>query len=128
MKEAKFKIGDKIRLTEEWKKHAVSFPDKVACMAFTVVDIYKEEGIFYGCKCDKCDSYGFEVPEEAIEPYSNTSVCKTSCDDENKEAMFINLTTQMFETFKKKNADYGDSTTQTFEEFGLTSYAVRLSD
>lgn len=45
-----------------------------------------------------------------------------------KEEQFKQLTQQMFETFKKKNADYGDSTTQTFEEFGLTSYAVRLSD
>ena len=129
MSEARFKIGDKIRLTEEWKKHVVSFPDKVVCMAFTVVDIYKKEGIFfYGCKCDKCDSYGFEVPEEAIGLYSNTSVGKTSCNDENKEAMFINLTQQMLETFKKKNADYGDSTTKTFKKFGLIAYAVRLDD
>lgn len=34
----------------------------------------------------------------------------------------------MLEIFKKKNADYGDSTTQTFKEFGLTSYAIRLND
>lgn len=34
----------------------------------------------------------------------------------------------MLETFKKKNTDYGDSTTQTFKEFGLTSYAIRLND
>ncbi|KGF50358.1 hypothetical protein HMPREF0654_01370 [Prevotella disiens DNF00882] len=41
---------------------------------------------------------------------------------------FAKLTKQMLETFKKKNADYGDSTTQTFKEFGLTSYAIRLND
>lgn len=45
-----------------------------------------------------------------------------------KEIEFAKLTKQMLETFKKKNADYGDSTTQTFKEFGLMSYAVRLND
>ena len=45
-----------------------------------------------------------------------------------KEIEFAKLTKQMLETFKKKNADYGDSTTQTFKEFGLTSYAIRLND
>ena len=45
-----------------------------------------------------------------------------------KEIEFTKLTKQMLETFKKKNADYGDSTTQTFKEFGLTSYAIRLND
>lgn len=45
-----------------------------------------------------------------------------------KEMEFAKLTKQMLETFKKKNADYGDSTTQTFKEFGLTSYAIRLND
>lgn len=34
----------------------------------------------------------------------------------------------MLETFKKKNADYGDSTSQTYKEFGLASYAIRLND
>lgn len=47
---------------------------------------------------------------------------------ERKEEQFKQLTQQMLETFKKKNADYGDSTTQTFREFGLTSYAIRLND
>lgn len=45
-----------------------------------------------------------------------------------KERMFEELTKQMFETFKSKNRDYGDSTSQTFKEFGLTSYAIRLND
>ena len=45
-----------------------------------------------------------------------------------KEIEFAKLTKQMLETFKKKNADYGDSTTQTYKEFGLASYAIRLND
>lgn len=45
-----------------------------------------------------------------------------------KEQRFEQLTKQMFETFKCKNKDYGDSTTQTYKEFGLTSYAIRIND
>ena len=45
-----------------------------------------------------------------------------------KEMEFNKLTHDMLDTFIKKNADYGDSTTSTFNEFGLTSYAIRLSD
>lgn len=48
--------------------------------------------------------------------------------NETKEELFEELTTQMLDTFKMKNADYGNSTTETYNEFGLTSYAVRLSD
>ena len=48
--------------------------------------------------------------------------------DKTKEELFEELTTQMFETFKMKNADYGNSTTETYNDFGLTSYAIRLSD
>lgn len=60
-----------------------------------------------------------------IEPFHNEDNCMPiSC----KETEFAKLTKQMLETFKKKNADYGDSTSQTFKEFGLTSYAIRLND
>ena len=38
-----------------------------------------------------------------------------------KEMEFEKLTHDMLDTFIKKNADYGDSTTNTFNEFGLTS-------
>lgn len=126
MSELKFKIGDKVRLTEEWKKHAVNFPDNVACAIFTVVNISKRDGalVFY-CRFG---SSGIEVPEDGIELCSQDPHIQMACDEGSKEDMFANLTQQMLETFKKKNADYGDSTTQTFKEFGLTSYATRLND
>lgn len=62
----------------------------------------------------------------STERNDNLLKCKTCVS--RKELMFEELTKQMLETFKKKNADYGDSTTQTFKEFGLTSYAIRLND
>ena len=34
----------------------------------------------------------------------------------------------LHDTYIKKNISYGNSATQTFNEFGLTAYAVRLSD
>lgn len=42
--------------------------------------------------------------------------------------IFKNIIDDMMETYEKKNADYGNSVHKTFEEFGLTSFLVRLSD
>ena len=41
---------------------------------------------------------------------------------------FQNVQTEMLQTYKAKNHDYGNSVHKTFEEFGITSFLVRLSD
>lgn len=41
---------------------------------------------------------------------------------------FKELTTKMYETFKKKRNDYGPSSRVTFEMFGPESMAVRMFD
>ena len=41
---------------------------------------------------------------------------------------FEKITTQMFETYKKKNADYGSSFDDLFDEFGMTSALIRMKD
>ena len=41
---------------------------------------------------------------------------------------FKDVLNEMNALYEKKNADYGDSFSKTFEEFGLTSSAVRLND
>lgn len=35
---------------------------------------------------------------------------------------------EMLETYKAKNADYGDSFSKSYQEFGLTAPVVRMSD
>lgn len=32
------------------------------------------------------------------------------------------------DTYEKKNTDYGDSVSQTYKEYGLESFAIRLTD
>ena len=44
------------------------------------------------------------------------------------EDLFKNITDTMFNLYKAKNSDYGNSVHRTYEEFGLTSFLVRLSD
>ena len=44
------------------------------------------------------------------------------------EELFKNITDTMFNVYKAKNSDYGNSVHRTYEEFGLTSFLVRLSD
>lgn len=41
---------------------------------------------------------------------------------------FKKITEDMFELYSRKNHDYGDSFTDTVDEFGLVAPAIRLSD
>lgn len=41
---------------------------------------------------------------------------------------FKDILNKMYEVYEKKNADYGNSFSKTFEEFGVTSAAVRIND
>ena len=46
----------------------------------------------------------------------------------NKTDRLEKLTKQLIKTYKAKNADYGDSFTDSFKEFGITSAVVRMND
>lgn len=41
---------------------------------------------------------------------------------------FKQIANGLTELYERKNADYGNSFSKTFEEFGLTSPVIRLSD
>ncbi len=41
---------------------------------------------------------------------------------------FKEVTEWMNNVYERKNADYGDSFSKTYAEFGLTSAAVRIND
>jgi hypothetical protein len=48
--------------------------------------------------------------------------------EENKIEMFGAIVNKMLDTYKKKNADYGDSFGKSIDEFGYTAALVRMSD
>lgn len=41
---------------------------------------------------------------------------------------FKDILNKMYEIYERKNADYGDSFAKSYEEFGLVSPVIRLSD
>lgn len=41
---------------------------------------------------------------------------------------FREITDYMYQIYERKNADYGDSFSKTFDEFGLTASAIRIND
>lgn len=41
---------------------------------------------------------------------------------------FKDILNKMYEIYEKKNADYGNSFAKSYEEFGLVSPVIRLSD
>lgn len=45
-----------------------------------------------------------------------------------KSERFKEITQEMAKTFEKKNHDYGDSFSQSIEEFGYVAGVVRISD
>lgn len=49
-------------------------------------------------------------------------------DAEMRNLLHMSLLSMLHKTYRSKNADYGDSATKTFEEFGMMSYALRLTD
>lgn len=119
MKEAKFEIGDRVILNERGKNVFRELSDSDMPMRISA-----EENDVYKCWLKGDDSFLY-LREYLLEPYVKKAKQEYTS---SKEVVFEELTKQMLETFKKKNADYGDSTTQTFREFGLTSYAIRLND
>lgn len=46
----------------------------------------------------------------------------------NKEELFKEITTEMLNIFIKKNTDYGSSVSDTYRDFGLVSFLVRMQD
>lgn len=45
-----------------------------------------------------------------------------------KEQLYEDIVYEMYEIFKKKNADYGSSVSDTYKDFGLVSFLVRMQD
>lgn len=75
---------------------------------------------------EKCDD----------EQWMNCRVEKMGCDGchyedrvlAEKEVIFQNYLNKMWDLYYTKNHDYGDSVSKTFEEYGLTSFLVRMDD
>jgi hypothetical protein len=49
-------------------------------------------------------------------------------DNYNRVQKFEQITNEMFDLYKRKNADYGNSVAKTFDEWGLVSFLVRMED
>ena len=45
-----------------------------------------------------------------------------------REELFKQITEDMFELWKRKNTDYGSSVTDTYKDFGIVSFLVRMQD
>ena len=45
-----------------------------------------------------------------------------------KESIFMKYTDKMKDLYIKKNHDYGNSVSKTFDEYGLVSFLVRMDD
>lgn len=46
----------------------------------------------------------------------------------NREELFKEITEEMLKLYIRKNTDYGSSVSDTYRDFGLVSFLVRLQD
>lgn len=66
----------------------------------------------------------YETPDN----FKNIKNNKTSDNISENVLKFASITTELFDTYKKKNCDYGDSFTKSLDEWGLQAAAVRMDD
>ena len=68
-----------------------------------------------------------EVPEDRIDLHIHE--CEEQFGDVcSDNVRFLSIIDEMYETFKKKNHDYGSSFDKTWDKYGFTSLLCRLSD
>ena len=71
-------------------------------------------------KNENWESAVYRLPEEGQE---------MSVEQENEQSLIHNnICGELHEMYRKKNHDYGDSFHKSYEEFGLTMAAIRISD
>ena len=106
----------------------------------------EEEGI---CTCSGKDNIVEEIKDCCLRhktedgelggkiEYSPMDMNELICDNQERIAMklpentpktFDDIARDIMELHRKKNADYGDAAYESYKEFGLSSYLIRLSD
>lgn len=66
---------------------------------------------------------------DLIEGIQKEEVKQMSVEQENDQSLrHNNVCGELHELYRKKNHDYGDSFHKSYEEFGLTMAAIRISD
>jgi len=68
-----------------------------------------------------------EVKEKASESFE-TAETEDMSDEELNSLLFTNVVDDLADLYSAKNSDYGNAFTESFEEFGLLSFVIRLGD
>lgn len=145
-------LGSELRLVERAKENKVKVFSKEKYIKEEGYEDYMEnrgwvdecDGWYVGAD-ERCYPYMDEthfpyfiennwcvtVPESKAKINRKYYVMKDEKQEEVQEEPkdeFKKITEQMYELYKKKNADYGNSVSDTYKDFGLTSFLVRMQD
>ncbi len=63
-----------------------------------------------------------------LDDYGEEEKCANGPELTYGEKQFKSIVDKMYDTYQKKNADYGDSFTKLFDKFGMQSAIIRLTD
>jgi len=125
----KYKVGDKVRVRYDLiagKRYGGTiFLHGMAYMLGKETEVVFVDGYGRGYILKDGDYYSFT--DEMLEP-----IGKEKAPVEKEEVLtadpFAVITEEMFELYLDKSADYGDSFSKSFDEFGLISAVIRLTD
>lgn len=79
-------------------------------------------------KTRDCKSTCGSRPDDESDREENRDVSSDEPCDEESVDPFNDILNELYDIYTRKNHDYGNSTTATYNKFGMTSYAVRLTD
>ena len=133
----KHKVGDvvQIRSKDAIKERCVGnrkpwFIDEMFTYCGRIVKITHVNSDSYGIDEDNGTYFWQDWMFEPAKIYGGFGITKPQENDEvdSNITSFEGITSEMLETYTKKNADYGGSFDKSMNEFGLVSAVIRMSD
>lgn len=103
--------------------------EKANCFAFMFTDstdASNTANIIRAVMPDEIEGYRLPNVVDFLREYDDTvNTVETS---NTRLKAHRHICKELSDTYAKKNADYGDSVVKTFDDFGLTAFAVRIAD
>lgn len=111
----KYKIGQRVRINKNAK---IFYPSAVFKNGY-IIELLQQGSVDYGVKTD--DGNYYRLREEEIDIIGGENVS-------NKIELHQKILDEIHELYKKKNADYGDSFSKQYKEWGIIPAVARLDE
>lgn len=125
----KFKVGDKVRIIKDVLNKGQYYIGEEG-----IVKKVEKDGVNQISYIVDVDDNFLWFAEEELELIKNNKTLNELCDtitkifNESNIDLHKKILDEIYDTYKRKNADYGNSFGEQFIEYGLLSAVIRLDD